>query len=193
MKAKLISLIPLSLLAAVLTANVAYANIENKLSCDSIRGCILYAISELKWIVVGVTVVVIIIAGVIYLFSGANVDLAEKAKLTLLGAVLGFTIVIGADILINEVGRALGWKGVVDEEGGGAKGIITRTITFLFSILGAIGIGGTLIGAIFYFTAAGDEDRMASGRKIVIYSIIGTVIALSAALIVRQIERIVIQ
>ena len=194
MKNKIIkwSFLP-TLFTLLATANVAYANIENKLGCDSIRGCILYAISELKWIVVGVTVVVIIIAGVIYLFSGANVDLAEKAKLTLLGAVLGFTIVIGADILINEVGRALGWKGVVDEEGGGAKGIITRTITFLFSILGAIGIGGTLIGAIFYFTAAGDEDRMASGRKIVIYSIIGTVIALSAALIVRQIERIVIQ
>lgn len=182
-----------SLLTTLLVANVAYANIENKLSCDSIRGCILYAISELKWIVVGVTVVVIIIAGIIYLFSGANVELAEKAKLTLLGAVLGFAIVIGADILINEVGRALGWRGVADEEGGGARGIITRTITFLFSILGAIGLGGILIGAIFYFTAAGSEDRVAMGRKIVIYSIIGTVIALSAALIVRQIERIVIQ
>lgn len=193
MKTKLISLFVPTILFTLAFANVAYADIENKLSCDSIRGCILYAINELKWIVVGVTVVIIIIAGIIYLFSGANVDLAEKAKLTLFGAVLGFAIVIGADILINEVGRALGWKGVVDEDGGGARGVITRTITFLFSILGAIGLGGTLIGAIFYFAAAGDEDRMAMGRKIVVYSIIGTVIALSAALIVRQIERIVIQ
>ncbi|MFH1182932.1 MAG: hypothetical protein V1690_01575 [Candidatus Moraniibacteriota bacterium] len=194
MKTKIISwsFIPTIFLLFALF-QIAQADIENKLSCGSIRECILYAIGQLKWIVVGVTVVVIIIAGIIYLFSGANVSLAEKAKLTLLGAVLGFTIVIGADILISEVGRALGWKGAVDTEGGGAQGVITRTITFLFSILGAIGLGGILIGAIFYFAAAGDEERMKQGRKIVVYSIIGTVIALSAALIVRQIEKIVIQ
>jgi hypothetical protein len=194
MKTKIISwsFIP-SIFLLFALFNIAQADIENKLSCGSIRECILYAIGQLKWIVVGVTVVVIIIAGIIYLFSGANVELAEKAKLTLLGAVLGFTIVIGADILISEVGRALGWRGATEGEEGGAQGIITRTITFLFSILGAIGLGGILIGAIFYFAAAGDEERMGKGRKIVIYSIIGTVIALSAALIVRQIEKIVIQ
>ena len=192
MKTKLISLLFPAIFLVLALTNNASANIENKLSCGSIRECILYAIGELKWIVVGITVVVIIIAGVIYLFSGANVELAEKAKLTLLGAVLGFTIVIGADILISEVGKALGWKGA-KEIGGGAKGVITRTITFLFSILGAIGLGGILIGAIFYFAAAGDEERMGKGRKIVIYSIIGTIIALCAALIVRQIEKIVIQ
>jgi len=194
MKTKLVSwLFFPTVLATFALVNIAQANIENKLGCNSIRECILYAIDQLKWIVVGVAVVVIIIAGIIYLFSGANVALAEKAKLTLMGAVLGFAIVIGAGILINEVGRALGWRGVQDQAGEGAHGIIARTITFLFSILGAISIGGILVGAIFYFTAAGDEQRVASGKKIVIYSIIGTVIALSATLIVRQIERIVIQ
>jgi len=174
-------------------SNIAHADIENKLSCgNTIRECILYGISQLQWIVVGVAVVVIIIAGIIYLFSGANADLAEKAKLTLLGAVLGFTIVIGAQILINEVGRALGWKGVQDQSGEGAHGIIARTITFLFSILGAIGLGGILIGAGFYLTAAGDEERMKTGRKIVIYSVIGLVIALCATIIVRQVERIML-
>ena len=108
MKTKLISLLFPAIFLVLALTNNASANIENKLSCGSIRECILYAIGELKWIVVGITVVVIIIAGVIYLFSGANVELAEKAKLTLLGAVLGFTIVIGADILISEVGKALG-------------------------------------------------------------------------------------
>lgn len=194
MKTKILPrLILPSIIALMALSNIAHADIENKLSCgNTIRECILYGISQLQWIVVGVAVVVIIIAGIIYLFSGANADLAEKAKLTLLGAVLGFTIVIGAQILINEVGRALGWKGVQDQSGEGAHGIIARTITFLFSILGAIGLGGILIGAGFYLTAAGDEERMKTGRKIVIYSVIGLVIALCATIIVRQVERIML-
>jgi hypothetical protein len=174
--------------------NVAYAAIENKLGCgDTIRECILYAIGELQYIVVGVAVVVIIIAGIIYLFAGGNESTATRAKMTLYGAVLGFAIVIGASILINEVGRALGWKGVTDQTGEGAHGIIARAITFLFSILGAISIGGILVGAGMFLTAAGDEDRVKSGKRIIIYSIVGTVIALSATLIVRQVERIMLQ
>lgn len=194
MKTKLINLIfPIALVVFAIT-NVAFADINNKLGCgDTIRACILYAISQLQLIVVGVTVVVIIVAGIIYLFSGANVSMAEKAKLTLMGAVLGFAIVIGASILINEVGRALGWQGVQDQSGEGAHGIIARSITFLFSIMGAISIGGILAGAVYYLTAAGDEQRVGTGKKIVIYSIIGTVIALSATLIVRQVERIMTQ
>lgn len=193
MKAKLVNFIPPGLVLMFLAlSNIVYAaddKIENKLSCgDTVRACIMYAINELQLVVVGVTVVVIIVAGIIYIFSGANASLAEKAKMTLTGAVIGFAIVIGASILINEVGRALGWQGVQDESGEGAHGIIARSITFLFSILGAIGIGGILVGAIYYLFAAGDESRVETGKKIVIYSIIGTAIALSATLIVRQVE-----
>jgi len=183
-----------ALVGMLYLTNVAYAAIENKLGCgDTIRACILYAIGQLQFIVVGVTVVVIIIAGIIYLFAGGNESTATRAKMTLYGAVLGFAIVIGASILINEVGRALGWKGVTDETGEGAHGIIARAITFLFSILGAISIGGILVGAGMYMMSAGDEERANRGKKIIIYSIIGTVIALSATLIVRQVERIMLQ
>lgn len=174
--------------------NYAYAAIENKLGCgDSIRECILYAIGQLQYIVVGVTVVVIIVAGIIYLFAGGNESLATKAKMTLFGAVFGFAIVIGASILINEVGRALGWQGVQDQEGEGAHGIIARTITFLFSILGAISLGGIIVGASMFLFANGNEETVNKGKKVIIYSIIGTVIALSATLVVRQVERIMLQ
>ena len=182
-----------NILAALFTLSIAifplYAfAIENLLVCETVKECILMAISNLLWIVTGVTVVVIIIAGIMYIFSGANVSLAERAKNAFVGAALGFAIVVGAQILISQVGCALGWKGA--ENCQGAHGIIERTITFLFSILGAIGIGGILIGAIYYLSSSGDEQRMQTGRKIVIYSIIGTVIALSAVIIVRQVEKI---
>lgn len=161
--------------------------IENLLSCGNVRECILNAINNLLYVVVGVTVVVMIIAGIMYIFSGANESFATRAKSAFLGACLGFTIVIGAQILISQVGCALGWKDATDCQG--AQKVITRAINFLFSILGAVGIGGILIGAIYYFASAGDPGQAEKGKKIVVYSIIGTVIALSAALIVGQVEK----
>ena len=166
------------------------AKLPSLIASTTVRECILMAVGNLRGIVVGVTVVVIIIAGVIYLFSGANVSLAEKAKKTLVGAVIGFAIVLGADILINQIGCALGWKTADCSQAGGAHGIVTRMINFLFSILGFIGMIGIIMGAIMYFAAGADEGRSKTGKTMVIYSIIGTVLAISAVIIVRQVERI---
>ena len=44
-----------------------------------------------------------------------------------------------------------------------------------------------VVGAFMYLTAAGDEDRIDTGKKIVKYSIIGIAIALAALVLVRQV------
>jgi len=163
------------------------AELPNLLGCDSIRGCIVYATKGLKDIVVGVALVAIIIAGIIYLFSGANLALATKAKKTLVGAALGFAIVLGAEILLHEVGAALGWSEAKPE----GESVIKRAIEFVLGILGFIAMGGMIIGGIFYLTSAGDTSKAEKGKKTFYYSIIGLAIALSAIIIIRQVERIV--
>ena len=188
-KRSLIPLLLISVFVFLLSVNFSHAAITNFLPCETVRECVMKAISQLKLLVVGVAIVVIIIAGIFYLMSGGNLKLAEKAKKTLIGAIIGTAIVVGADILINEVGKALGWKGA-QEKAGGAAGIISRAISFILGILGFIGMGGIIIGGIWYITAAGDEDRMNQGKKTVVYSLIGIVIALSALVIIRQIENI---
>ncbi len=183
---KICSLLLLPALVLLILPFPTFA-IDNLLPFNSIKEWIMSIINNLLYIVAGVTVVVIIIAGIMYIFSGANSGMAEKAKKALMGAVLGFAIVVGAQILISQVGCALGWKGAENCEG--AHGIIARTITFIFSLLAAIGIGGILVGAIFYFSSSGEQSQMEKGKKIVVSSLIGTIIALSAALIVRQVEK----
>jgi len=163
------------------------ASLPNLLGCESISGCILYMTKGLKGIVAGVAAVAIIIAGIIYLFSGANVALATKAKKALVGAALGLAIVLGAEILLHEVGAALGWSEAKPE----GEGVIKRAIEFVLGILGFIAMGGMIIGGIFYLTSAGDTPRAEKGKKAFYYSTIGLAIALSAVIIIRQIERIV--
>lgn len=180
-------------LSIIVLGTLAVANFAsawgNLLPCNSIRACILMMVDNLIDVVVGVTVVVIILAGMMYLFSGANIELAEKAKKTLLGAVVGFAIVLGSKFIITEVGCALGWTGATGC-GVAAKSMITRMITFLFSIVGIIALIGIIIGGILHIGSAGDESRAKSAKKILVSSIIGLVIALLSATIVRQLEKI---
>ncbi len=186
-KKNLFSLSFISLFSIVFV-NSALA-FENPLPFKTIREGILKMTDNLMLIVVGVTVVVIIIAGLFYLFSGANIELMEKAKKTLIGACLGFAIVIGSKTIINEVGCALGWTGAT-ACGTGAKLMITRMITFLFSIVGIIALIGIVIGGIMHMGSAGDESRAKSAKNIMVSSIIGLGIALLSTIVVRQLEKL---
>ncbi len=177
------------ILLGVLAVNNFASAWNNLLPCSSIRQCILMMVDNLMGVVVGITVVVIIVSGVMYLFSGANIELNEKAKKTLVGAVVGFAIVLGSKFIINEVGCALGWTGATDC-GTGAKSMITRMITFLFSIVGIIALIGIIIGGILHIGSAGDESKAKSAKKILVSSVIGLVIALLSATVVRQLEKL---
>jgi type IV secretory pathway VirB2 component (pilin) len=70
--------------------------------------------------------------------------------------------------------------------------ILTNILTFLTGIAGILAIIMLIIGAIMYLSAAGDEDRIDTGKKIVKFSIIGIIIAFSALLLVKQIASLFI-
>ena len=44
-----------------------------------------------------------------------------------------------------------------------------------------------IVGGVMYLTSAGDEDRIDTAKKIILYSIIGIAVSLAALVIVRQI------
>ena len=67
-------------------------------------------------------------------------------------------------------------------------GIIQKTMNFLLSILGFLGVIGFVIAGILYLTAAGDEKRMASGKNAMIYSIMGIIVALLGFVIIQAVN-----
>ena len=44
-----------------------------------------------------------------------------------------------------------------------------------------------IIGGLMYLTSAGDEERMNKGKSIVVYSLIGITVALSALVLVTMV------
>lgn len=114
----------------------------------------------------------------------------KTAKGAITAAMIGLAIGLAAPSFLKEIGTVLGWGAVSSTAVAGAatlSQIATSVLNFLLSIVGVLAIIMLVVGAIMYLTAAGDEDRIDTGKKIVTYSIIGIAVALSALVIVSQI------
>ena len=70
----------------------------------------------------GMSLLVFVIAGVMFIIGSHNPDGLTKAKSTLKTAIIGFILVLVAWIIVTSVGTAMGWKeeqrGTYGEEGG---------------------------------------------------------------------------
>lgn len=77
--------------------------------------------------------------------------------------------------------------GLPDPPGGIAK-IIRNLLSWLLGIVGVIAIIGFVISGIQYLTSAGDEDRMKSAKRNMLYAIIGVVVTLSSFVVIQAIQ-----
>ncbi len=153
-------------------------------------------LSALLGVVAFISLIFIIIGAVMYMLSAGNEQAIERAKKTITGAVAGLAIAAAAPTFLKTVKDILGGA-----NGANADDIVNRAFTlkdiavnvlnFLLSVTGIVAIIGLIVGAIFYLTSYGDEERMEKGKKILVASIIGIVIAFASLVIVRQVAGLV--
>ena len=62
--------------------------------------------------------------------------------------------------------------------GGTITNIVTMIMQWLLALVGIVGVIGFAIAGIWYLTAAGDEDRISTAKRAMLYSIIGVIVAL---------------
>ncbi|MCX6763246.1 MAG: pilin [Candidatus Moranbacteria bacterium] len=72
--------------------------------------------------------------------------------------------------------------------GGSITNIVNNAMNWILAIVGAIGIIGFAVAGILYLTAAGDEDRIETAKKAMLYSIIGIIVALLGLVILRAVS-----
>ena len=66
--------------------------------------------------------------------------------------------------------------------------ILTNILNFLLSVFGVIGIIGLVVSGILYLTAAGDEGRLRTAKRLAVGCSVGIVVVLGALLMVTQIS-----
>ena len=169
----------------------------------SIIGLIIGGIIQ---IVAGLALIFIVIGGIMYMISGASENMLTLSKSMVYNAIIGLALAAGAAVLISEVAVALGaddpllgntfamsdnLRDIFNRGEDSVNSIIKNIIDLLLSLLAMFGIIGIVIGSIWYMTSAGNDEKMETGKKTVIYSIIGLAIAMGSLVIVQQIANLI--
>ena len=163
----------------------------NPLKYDTVEGVLDSILDTLRNIIVILSLVFIVIGAILYITSAGNDKQMTMAKGAITAAMIGLAIGLAAPSFLKEIGTVLGWDASVNQDAlVGAKTlsqIARNVLDFLLSIVGVLAIIMLVVGGIMYLTAAGNEDQLDSGKKIVKYSIIGIAVALASLVIVSQI------
>lgn len=68
--------------------------------------------------------------------------------------------------------------------------VLTKFMNWLLGLVGVLGVIGFAISGIMYLTAAGDEGRIETAKKTMIWSIVGIVVALMGGIILTTVTGI---
>jgi len=159
----------------------------NPIGANSIEAVLGNIMTYLQGIAGTIAVIFIIIGGVMYMLSGGSQEATERAKKTVIFAIVGLAIVLAAPLFYQEI------KGILSgsSPGSALQQLLLNVLKLLLSIVGFLAIISMVIGAIWMFTAVGDDDRYELGKKTATYSIIGLAIALSALIIANQVKSLI--
>jgi type IV secretory pathway VirB2 component (pilin) len=166
------------------------ASFDNPIGWSSIEQVMNSLMGYLKGVAGTIAVIFIIIGGIMYMFAGANKDMAEKGKHTLTYAIAGLAIVIAAPTFLREIKTILGG----DTSGIGGLSLIEiagNVLRLLLSIVGMLAIIMMVIGGIWMFSATGNEKQFETGKSVVTYAIIGLAIAIGSLVIAQQVANLV--
>jgi type IV secretory pathway VirB2 component (pilin) len=158
----------------------------NPLKYNTVEEVTQNVLDSLQKILGVLAVLFVVIGGLMYILSAGDEKKIETAKKIITGALIGLAIVLAAPAFLREIGNALGWPINPHAEATSLKTIAEKILEFLLSISGIIAIIFLVVGGLTYTTAYGDEKRVETGKKIVLYSVIGIVIILAALVIVKQ-------
>jgi hypothetical protein len=192
MKKIIFSLIPMSLafLFSSTAALAATANFNDPLgqNMSNVTGIMVNAQSYLNAVAATIAMIFIIIGSAMYIVAAfGNKNTAALGKTMIMYAIGGFAIVVGAPVIYKEIMNILqGNPANVASASPMAKILLGGLKGFLV-LVGLYAIISFLIGGIAYFLAWGDETRVERAKKILKYALIGSIIAIGAMVIARQI------
>lgn len=164
----------------------------NPLKFGSVEGVLTEVLNQLRNIIVILSIIFIIIGAVMYILSGGNEGRLTMAKGAITAALIGLAIGLAAPSFLKEIAELLGWTNVNNAQVTGAQSfteIAGNVLNFLLAIIGILAIIMLVIGGFMYLTAAGDEGRAETGKKIITYATIAIAVALSALVLVVQVTK----
>lgn len=166
--------------------------VANPLKYDTVEGVLTSIMGGIKGIVVTLALIMIVIGGVMYIFSAGNDGRMKVAKNIVLAALIGLAIVIAAPAFLREISGLLGWDSAPAIEGGTnltLTQIAGNVLKFLLSIIGVLALIMMMISGIMYFASGGNEARVKQAKNIFVASLIGILVAMGSLVLVTAVSR----
>ena len=170
---------------------VVNISLVNPLKYNTVQQVLMALLYALQGVIVVLSLVFIVIGAVLYITSGGNQGRVTMAKTAITAALIGLAIGILAPTFLKEIATVLGWNATAPlpsevSNARSAADILLSVLNFLLGIVGTLSIIMLVIGGVMFLTAAGSQDRITTGKKIVTYALLGVVVALASLVIVRQ-------
>jgi len=122
-----------------------------------------------------------LLGGIMYILSAGDEKRAAVAKNIIFFAIIGLFIILFA-VTISSIVQGI-YTGAANP-GGPITTLILNFISFAGSFTAIASSAAILYGGLMYIFSAGDEKRAEQAKKIIIFSIIGLVIAVNAGVLV---------
>ncbi len=175
------------------TTTTASTTFSNPLKFTSLSEVLVAILVNLQSFLAIIAIIIIIVGGIMYMFSAGNESMITKAKTTIGGALIGLSIILAAPSFLKQIKITLGGgaTGVnADEIVNKAytiKDIAVSVLNLLLSTIGILGIIALIVGGVMYVTAYGSEDRIGLAKKIIGSALVGILVAFGSLILVKQI------
>lgn len=131
--------------------------------------------------IVYVAIFFILYGGFQFLVGGANPSMIEKARKTILNAVIGLVIAMGSIAVTKTLFSIItagttdnGIPTMSDEE------LLRNILNLVYFVAGTVSVVIIIISGLMYTISSGDAGRVTKGKNLLTYSIVGLIIILSA-------------
>ena len=158
-------------------------------SVTEVQSVLSTALAGIQKIVIALAMIVIVVGAIMYIVSTGESTTIERAKKAITMACVGLVIALAAPSILKELATIVGWS-TTDSTVSNATAFSTialNALKLLLSIVATLSVIMMVVSGMMYMTSAGDNERMEKGKSTFKYALIGTIIALSALIIVTQI------
>lgn len=177
MTKKILCLLLILIILTVFLASPVYAGIWDNVdwtNIDTIKTLAVNIIKLLLSIVATVAVLFMVIGGIQYITSAGNPEGIEKAKNTILYAVIGTILSILAFAIVTFISAQLPPYGPTPADAATAiKEVLTKLSSAFLAIAGTIAVLFIIIGGFQYITSAGNPDAIEKAKNTILYAVIG--------------------
>ena len=119
--------------------------------------------------------------------GGSNPSMIERARKTILSAVIGLIIGLGSVAIVNMLFSGL-FGGASETSSGGINGIVNMTgeellanaLNLTYFIAGIVAVIVSIVAGILYVTSSGDPAKVTKAKNTITYAVVGLVIILVA-------------